>query len=51
VGRPPIYVFRQLYDIQKGNRAENNVELMAAVAAITKAGMIAIAAYPGSREP
>jgi cytochrome c553 len=52
VGRPPIYVFRQLYDIQKGNRVGNNVELMTAVVAkLTEADMIAIAAYLGSREP
>jgi cytochrome c553 len=52
VGRPPIYVFRQLYDIQKGNRTGTNVELMKAVVAkLTEADMIAIAAYLGSREP
>jgi cytochrome c553 len=52
VGRPPIYVFRQLYDIQKGNRTGTNVELMnAVVAKLTEADMIAIAAYLGSREP
>jgi cytochrome c553 len=52
VGRPPIYVFRQLYDIQKRNRVGTNVELMAAVVAkLSEADMIAIAAYLGSREP
>jgi cytochrome c553 len=52
VGRPLIYVFRQLNDIQSGNRHGGNVALMKAVVAnLSREDMIAIAAYLGSREP
>jgi cytochrome c553 len=51
-GRPPIYVFRQLYDMQQGRRIGTQVELMKAVVAnLTETDMIAIAAYLGSRDP
>jgi len=52
LGRPPIYVFRQLNDIQNGNRSGGNVALMKSVVTnLTHEDMIAIAAYLGSREP
>jgi cytochrome c553 len=52
VGRPPIYVVRQLHDMQTGNRTGSLVELMKAVVAPLSVGdMVAIAAYLGSREP
>jgi cytochrome c553 len=52
VGRPPIYVVRQLHDMQKGNRTGSLVELMKAVVApLSVDDMVAIAAYLGSREP
>ncbi|HKA73606.1 MAG TPA: c-type cytochrome [Xanthobacteraceae bacterium] len=51
-GRPPIYVVRQLHDMQTGNRSGSLVELMKAVVAkLTVEDMVAIAAYLGSREP
>lgn len=51
-GRPPVYVVRQLYDMQNGNRTGSLVELMKAVVAqLTVGDMVAIAAYLGSREP
>jgi cytochrome c553 len=51
-GRPPIYVVRQLSDMQNGNRTGSLVELMKAVVAqLTVGDMVAIAAYLGSREP
>jgi cytochrome c553 len=51
-GRPPIYVVRQLYVMQNGNRSGSLVELMKAVVAqLTVGDMVAIAAYLGSREP
>ena len=51
-GRPPIYVVRQLNDMQNGNRTGSLAELMKAV--VAKLGiedMVAIAAYLGSLEP
>jgi cytochrome c553 len=52
LGRPPIYVFRQLNDIQNGNRTGGNVDLMKAVVAnLNQDDMIAIAAYLGSQAP
>src|SRR5713101_146059 len=51
-GRPPIYVVRQLNDMQNGNRTGSWAELMKAV--VAKLGiedMVAIAAYLGSLEP
>ena len=51
-GRAPIYLFRQLNDIQTDNRHGGNVPLMKAVVAnLTQGDMIAIAAYLGSLEP
>ena len=51
-GRPPIYVVRQLHDMQKGNRTGSLVELMKAVVAqLTVDDMVALAAYLGSLEP
>ena len=52
VGRPPIYVFRQLNDMQNGNRTGSLAELMKAVVAkLTPEDMVAIAAYLGSLDP
>jgi cytochrome c553 len=52
VGRPPIYVVRQLNDMQEGNRTGSLAELMKAVVArLTLEDMVAIAAYLGSLEP
>src|SRR5712671_2214077 len=52
VGRPPIYVFRQLHDMQTGNRSGSLAELMKAVVAkLTVEEMVAISAYLGSLEP
>src|SRR6266702_3902958 len=51
-GRPPIYVFRQLHDMQTGNRSGSLAELMKAVVAkLTVEEMVAISAYLGSLEP
>jgi cytochrome c553 len=51
-GRPPIYVVRQLNDMQNGNRTGSLAELMKAVVArLTVEDMVAIAAYLGSLEP
>ncbi len=51
-GRPPIYVVRQLNDMQEGNRTGSLAELMKAVVArLTVEDMVAIAAYLGSLEP
>jgi len=51
-GRPPIYVVRQLNDMQNGNRTGSLAELMKAVVAkLTIEDMVAIAAYLGSLEP
>ena len=52
VGRPPIYVFRQLNDMQNGNRTGSLAELTKAVVAkLTPEDIVAIAAYLGSLEP
>jgi cytochrome c553 len=52
VGRSPIYVVRQLNDLQTGNRSGGLAALMKApVAKLSLDDMIAIAAYLGSREP
>src|SRR5258706_563579 len=51
-GRPPIYVVRQLNDMQNGNRTGSLAELMKAVVAkLSIEDMVAIAAYLGSLEP
>ena len=51
-GRPPIYIVRQLNDMQSGNRTGSLAELMKAVVAkLTIEDMAAIAAYLGSLEP
>jgi cytochrome c553 len=51
-GRPPIYVVRQLNDMQSGNRSGSLAELMKAVVArLSIEDMVAIAAYLGSLEP
>src|SRR5437763_1640291 len=51
-GRPPIYVVRQLNDMQNGNRTGSLAELLKAVLAKpTIEDMVAIAAYLGSLEP
>ncbi len=50
--RPPIYVVRQLNDMQNGNRTGSLAELMkAVVATLSIEDMVAIAAYLGSLEP
>jgi cytochrome c553 len=52
VARPPIYVVRQLNDMQNGNRTGSLAELMKAVVAkLSLEDMVAIAAYLGSLEP
>jgi cytochrome c553 len=52
VGRPPIYVVRQLNDMQNGVRTGSLAELMKAVVAkLSIEDMVAIAAYLGSLEP
>ncbi len=51
-GRSPIYIFRQLYDIQTGVRTGDWTELMQGVVArLTEDDMLAISAYVASREP
>jgi len=51
-GRSPIYLFRQLYDMQHGTRKGNAVALMQPVVAkLTQDDMLALAAYIGSRTP
>jgi cytochrome c553 len=51
-GRPPIYVVRQLNDMQNGNRTGSLAELMKAVVAkLSVEDMVAIAAYLASLEP
>jgi cytochrome c553 len=51
-GRPATYIFRQLNDMQTGNRSGPWVELMKQVVAkLTQDDMIALAAYLGSLEP
>jgi cytochrome c553 len=51
-GRSPIYLFRQLYDIQHGTRKGTSIALMQPVVAkLTEDDMLALAAYVGSRNP
>ncbi len=51
-GRSPSYMVRQLYDMQAGTRKGTWTELMKpALAKLTDADMIAIAAYTASRQP
>ena len=51
-GRSPTYIFRQLYDIQKGTRKGVNATLMQPVVGLlTEDDMISIAAYLASRAP
>ncbi len=51
-GRSPIYIVRQLYNIQAGVRRGDDVELMKpVVAGLTEQDMIAIAAYVSSQNP
>jgi len=52
VGRSPMYVFRQLNDMQSGNRTGSLAALMKAVVTqLSYDDMVAIAAYLASREP
>ena len=52
VGRSPIYLVRQLMDIQHGSRTGTSVELMKQVVPkLTEDDMIAIAAYTASKDP
>ncbi len=52
VGRSPSYVVRQIYDIQRGVRGGARIEPMkAAVARLSEADIVAIAAYLASRAP
>jgi cytochrome c553 len=51
-GLQPIYIFRQLYSFQKGNRTGNSAALMKApVMNLSEDDMIAISAYVGSLAP
>ena len=51
-GLQPIYIFRQLYGFQNGNRAGNSAALMKApVMNLSEDDMIAISAYVGSLAP
>jgi cytochrome c553 len=51
-GRSPIYLFRQLYDMQQGRRKGDAMVLMAAVVEkLTLDDMIALSAYSASLEP
>jgi cytochrome c553 len=51
-GLQPIYIFRQLYSFQNGNRTGNSAALMKApVMNLSEDDMIAIAAYVGSLAP
>ena len=51
-GRSPSYLFRQLYDIQRGTRKGPWSELMKGpVAHLSEDDMVAIAAYLASRKP
>jgi cytochrome c553 len=50
-GRSPSYILRQLYDIQKGNRAGAVAPMQQVVAGLKLNDMIAIAAYVASLEP
>jgi cytochrome c553 len=52
VGRSPMYMFRQLNDMQNGARAGSMVALMRAVVAnLNYEDMVAITAYLASRAP
>ena len=52
VGLHPVYIVRQLYDIQHGTRTGPAVELMQPVVAkLTIEDMVDIAAYTASRDP
>jgi cytochrome c553 len=52
VGRSPMYMFRQLNDMQNGNRTGSMVALMQAVVAkLSYDDMVAITAYLASRGP
>jgi cytochrome c553 len=52
VGLHPIYIVRQLYDIQHGTRTGAAVALMQpVVVSLTIEDMISIAAYTTSRDP
>lgn len=52
VGRSPSYIVRQIYDIQRGVRVGARIEPMkAAVAQLSEADIVAIAAYVASRSP
>jgi len=52
VGRSPIYLARQLYDIKHGSRTGPTVALMQAVVAkLTDDDIVAIAAYTASQAP
>ena len=51
-GLQPIYIFRQLYSLQNGNRGGNSAALMkASVMNLSEDDMIAISAYLGSLAP
>ena len=51
-GRSPIYIFRQLNDLQHGTRKGNAVALMQPVVQkLSQDDMIALAAYMGSQTP
>ena len=51
-GLQPIYLFRQMYSIQHGNRAGDSAALMQApVMNLSEDDMIAISAYVGSLAP
>lgn len=51
-GRSPLYMVRQLYDIQSGARSGQTTELMKPIAGqLTLQEMIDIAAYIGSKAP
>ena len=51
-GRSPIYIYRQLSDIQKGTRHGNAVALMQPVVAkLSQDDMIALASFMASRAP
>ena len=51
-GRSPSYLFRQLYDLQHGNRhGEWSPLMQAPVAHLSEEDMLDIAAYLASLEP
>jgi len=52
VGRSPMYMFRQLNDMQNGHRTGSMVALMQAVVArLSRDDMVAVTAYLASRAP